>query len=308
MPLFFLGGVARYLFVPLGEAVVFAMLASYLLSRTLVPTLVMFLLHRNEDEGDSRKVFSRFQKAFERRFERLRAIYRDLLTQVVLHRRSFIPIFLVLCLCTFLIVPWLGQDFFPQSDSGQFILHMRSKTGMRIEETARLSDLVENSIRQEIPTAEMDNILDNVGLPYSPLNTMHSTSGVLGANDVDILVSLREKHHPTADYVRTLRQGLADEFPGVTFYFLPADIVTQILNFGLPSPIDVQIEGNNVELSHRIAEKMMPDMRSVAGLTDLHIQQPLDYPTLDVTVDRTKASQAGYTELQVAQSALNTLS
>jgi multidrug efflux pump subunit AcrB len=308
MPLFFLGGVARYLFVPLGEAVVFAMLASYLLSRTLVPTLVMFLLRRSEDEGDSREVFSRFQKAFERRFERLRAIYRDLLTRVVLHRRSFIPIFLVLCLSTFLVVPWLGQDFFPQSDSGQFILHMRSKTGMRIEETARLSDLVENSIRQQIPPAEMDNILDNVGLPYSPLNTMHSTSGVLGANDVDILVSLREKHHPTADYVRTLRQGLADEFPGVTFYFLPADIVTQILNFGLPSPIDVQIEGNNVELSHRIAEKMMPDMRSVAGLTDLHIQQPLDYPTLDVTVDRTKASQAGYTELQVAQSALNTLS
>jgi multidrug efflux pump subunit AcrB len=308
MPLFFLGGVARYLFVPLGEAVVFAMLASYLLSRTLVPTLVMFLLRRNEDEGDSRKVFSRFQKAFERRFERLRAIYRDLLTQVVLHRRTFIPIFLVLCLCTFLIVPWLGQDFFPQSDSGQFILHMRSKTGMRIEETARLSDLVENSIRQQIPPAEMDNILDNVGLPYSPLNTMHSTSGVLGANDVDILVSLREKHHATADYVRTLRQRLADEFPGVTFYFLPADIVTQILNFGLPSPIDVQIEGNNVELSHRIAEKMMPEMHSVAGLTDLHIQQPLDYPTLDVTVDRTKASQAGYTELQIAQSALNTLS
>jgi multidrug efflux pump subunit AcrB len=268
----------------------------------------MFLLRRNEDEGDSRKVFSRFQKAFERRFERLRAIYRDLLTQVVLHRRSFIPIFLVLCLCTFLIVPWLGQDFFPQSDSGQFILHMRSKTGMRIEETARLSDLVENSIRQEIPTAEMDNILDNVGLPYSPLNTMHSTSGVLGANDVDILVSLREKHHATADYVASLRQRLADEFPGVTFYFLPADIVTQILNFGLPSPIDVQIEGNNVQLNHRIAEKMMSDMRSVAGLTDLHIQQPLDYPTLDVTVDRTKASQAGYTELQVAQSALNTLS
>jgi multidrug efflux pump subunit AcrB len=308
MLLFLLGGVARYLFVPLGEAVVFAMLASYLLSRTLVPTLAMFLLHLNQDEGDSRKGFSRFQKAFERRFERLRALYRDLLTQVVLHRRSFIPIFLVICLCTFLVVPWLGQDFFPQSDSGQFILHLRSKTGMRIEETARLSDLVEGSIRQQIPPAEMDNILDNVGLPYSPLNTMHSTSGVLGANDVDILVSLREKHHATADYVRTLRQRLADEFPGVTFYFLPADIVTQILNFGLPSPIDVQIEGNNVELSHGIAEKMMADMRSVAGLTDLHIQQPLDYPTLDVTVDRTKASQAGYTELQVAQSALNTLS
>jgi CzcA family heavy metal efflux pump len=308
MPLFLLGGVARYLFVPLAEAVVFAMLASYLLSRTLVPTLVLYMLRIHEDDGNPRNAFSRFQKAFERRFESLRGIYRDLLTWCVLHRRSFLPIFLAVCLSTFLLVPWLGRDFFPQSDSGQFILHLRSKTGMRIEETARLSDLVENSIRQQIPPAEMDNILDNIGLPYSPLNTMHSTSGVLGANDVDILVSLREKHHATADYVRTLRQRLPDEFPGVTFYFLPADMVTQILNFGLPSPIDVQVEGNNVQLSHQIAEKMMADMRAVSGVTDLHIQQPLDYPTLEVTVDRTKASQAGYTEQQVAQSALNTLS
>jgi multidrug efflux pump subunit AcrB len=154
----------------------------------------------------------------------------------------------------------------------------------------------------------MDNILDNMGLPYSQYNTMHSTSGVLGANDVDVLVSLREKHHPTADYVRTLRQRLPEEFPGVTFYFLPADMVTQILNFGLPSPIDVQVEGNDVQISHEIAEKIMADLHSVAGLTDLHIQQPLDYPTLDVAVDRTKASQAGYTEQQVAESALNTLS
>jgi multidrug efflux pump subunit AcrB len=308
MPLFLLGGVARYLFVPLAEAVVFAMLASYLLSRTLVPTLAMYMLRLNEDVGDTRNVFSRFQKAFERRFERLRNVYRDLLTRSVLRRKIFIPAFLLICVCTFLLVPWLGQDFFPQTDSGQFILHIRSKTGMRIEETARLSDLVEDFIRQQVPPAEMDNILDNIGLPYSPLNTMHSTSGVLGANDVDVLVSLREKHHPTADYIRTLRQRLPEEFPGVTFYFLPADMVTQILNFGLPSPIDVQIEGSNVRLSHQIAEKMMADMRGVAGLADLHIQQPLDYPTLEVTVDRTKASQAGYTELQVAQSALNTLS
>src|SRR6202167_3115417 len=308
MPLFLLGGVARSLFVPLAEAVVFAMLASYLLSRTLVPTLVMYMLRLHEDEGDPSNVFSRFQKAFERRFERLRAIYRDLLTWCVLHRRSFLPIFLAVCLSTFLLVPWLGRDFFPQSDSGQFILHLRSKTGMRIEETARLSDLVEDSIRQQIPPAEMDNILDNVGLPYSPLNTMHSTSGVLGTNDVDILVSLREKHHPTADYVRILRQRLPEEFPGVTFYFLPADMVTQIVNFGLPSPIDLQIEGNNVQVSHQIAEKLAPDLHRVPGLTDLHIQQPLDYPTLEVAVDRTKAAQAGYTEQQIAQSALNTLS
>jgi multidrug efflux pump subunit AcrB len=308
MPLFLLGGVARYLFVPLAEAVVFAMLASYLLSRTLVPTLAMYMLRLNEEQGDTRNLFSRFQKAFERQFERLRSAYRDLLTRFVSHRKILIPSFLALCLSTLLLVPWLGRDFFPQSDSGQVILHIRSKTGMRIEETARLSDLVEHFIRQQIPAAEMDNILDNIGLPYSPLNTMHSTSGVLGANDVDILVSLREKHHPTADYVRTLRQRLPEEFPGVVFYFLPSDMVTQIVNFGPPSPIDVQIQGNDVQVSHQIAERMMADLHRVAGLTDLHIQQPLDYPTLEVAVDRTKASQAGYTEQQVAQGVLNTLS
>ena len=308
MPLFLLGGVARYLFVPLAEAVVFAMLASYILSRTLVPTLAMYMLRLNEDQGDPRNVFSRFQKGFEAGFERVRAFYHDLLTRFVVHRKIFITVFLGLCLCTFLLVPWVGQDFFPQTDSGQFILHIRARTGTRIEETARLSDLVEDSIRKEIPADEMDNILDNIGLPYSPLNTMHSTSGVLGANDVDVLVSLREKHHPTADYVRSLRRKLPGEFPGATFYFLPADIVTQILNFGLPSPIDVQIEGSNVQAGHQIAEKIMVQLHQVSGLTDLHIQQPLDYPTLDVAVDRTKASQAGYTEQQVASSVLNSLS
>ena len=181
MPLFLLGGVARYLFVPLAEAVVFAMLASYLLSRTLVPTLVMYMLRLNEDTENRENAFSRFQKAFERRFEGLRSSYRDLLTRLVINRKIFIPAFIAVCVCTFVLVPWLGQDFFPQTDSGQFILHIRTKTGMRIEETARLSDLVEEFIRQRVPPAEMDNILDNIGLPYSPLNTMHSTDGVLGA-------------------------------------------------------------------------------------------------------------------------------
>jgi multidrug efflux pump subunit AcrB len=179
---------------------------------------------------------------------------------------------------------------------------------MRIEETAQLSDRIEGVIRKEVPANEMDNILDNIGLPYSPLNTMHSTSGVLGANDVDILVSLNEHHRPTADYVRDLRKTLPQEFPGVTFYFLPADIVTQILNFGLPSPIDVQIEGSNVQANHVIAEKLMAQLHQVSGLADLHIQQPLDYPTLNVDVDRTKASQAGLTEQNIASSVLNTLS
>jgi CzcA family heavy metal efflux pump len=308
MPLFLLGGVARYLFVPLAEAVVFAMLASYILSRTLVPTLAMYMLRLNEGQGNGRNIFSHFQRAFERGFERIRSGYHNLLARLVAHRRVFIPVFLLLCLCSFLLVPWLGQDFFPQVDSGQFILHIRAKTGTRIEETARLSDLVENAIRREIPPNEIDNILDNIGLPYSPFNTMHATSGVLGPNDVDVLVSLREKHHPTADYVRALRQTLPTEFPGVTFYFLPADMVTQILNFGLPAPIDVQIEGNDVETSHQIAEKIMAELHQVSGLTDLHIQQPLDYPTLDIDVDRTKALQAGYTESDVASNVLNTLS
>jgi CzcA family heavy metal efflux pump len=308
MPLFLLSGVARYLFVPLAEAVVFAMLASYILSRTLVPTLVMYMLKLNEGRGESCSAFARLQKRFEEMFEGLRRRYRGLLIRCVTKRKVFIPGFLGICSCVFLLVPWLGQDFFPQSDNGQFILHIRANTGRRIEETARLSDLVEDSIRRDVPAAELDNILDNIGLPYSPLNTMHSTSGVMGANDVDVLVSLRPDHHPTANYVRELREKLPREFPGVTFYFLPADIVTQILNFGLPAPIDVQIEGSNVEASHEIAQKLMTELRQVPGLTDVHIQQSLDYPTLEVAVDRTKASQAGYTERDVASSVLNTLS
>jgi len=308
MPLFLLGGVARYLFVPLAEAVVFAMLASYILSRTLVPTLAMYMLKLNEGRGQSQNLLVRLQKRFEKGFEQLRNSYRGVLTRCVKTRRFFIPAFLGICLCAFLLVPWLGQDFFPRSDAGQFILHVRAKTGSRIEETARLSDLVEESIRQRIPPAELDNILDNIGLPYSPYNTMHATSGVIGANDVDVLVSLRKNHKPTADYVRELREELPREFPGVSFYFLPADIVTQILNFGLPAPIDVQIEGANVQASHEIADRILTELHQVSGLTDLHIQQPLDYPTLEINVDRTKAAQAGYTERDVASSVLNSLS
>jgi multidrug efflux pump subunit AcrB len=268
----------------------------------------MYMIKLNEDRGESRNPLVRFQKRFEKGFERLRNSYRGVLTQSVEARRVFIPAFLGICLCAFLLVPWLGQDFFPQSDAGQFILHIRAKTGTRIEETARLSDLVEDAIRGKIPPAELDNILDNIGLPYSPLNTMHSTSGVIGANDVDVLVSLRKNHRATADYVRELREELPREFPGVSFYFLPADIVTQILNFGLPAPIDVQIEGGNVQASHEIAEKILTELHQVSGLTDLHIHQPLDYPTLEINVDRTKASQAGYTEREVASSVLNSLS
>ncbi|HEY4049257.1 MAG TPA: efflux RND transporter permease subunit [Acidobacteriaceae bacterium] len=307
LPMFFLSGVARYLFVPLAEAVVFAMLASYILSRTLVPTLAMYLL-RDHNRGASRNVFSRFQHGFERGFERVRHGYHLLLSRLVLARRSFVPLFLFGCLSAFMLVPWLGQDFFPSTDGGNFILHVRGKTGLRIEETARLCDLVEQSIRQEIPASELDNILDNIGLPYSGMNTMHLTSGIIGASDADVMVTLKQHHHPTANYVRDLRARLPREFPNATFYFLPADITTQILNFGLPAPIDVQFRGNDVRTSAKLAADLAAQLRQVPGLVDLRVQQPMDYPTYRVDIDRTKAQQGGYTPRDVGQSMLNTLS
>src|SRR5216683_7646236 len=256
MPLFLLGGVARYLFVPLAEAVVFAMLASYLLSRTLVPTMARYLLSPPvEGAAPPRNPLARGQQAFERGFERVRLAYRGLLTRLIDRRTVFIPVFLAACLAAFLLIPRLGENFFPDTDSGQFTLHLRAQTGTRIEETARLTDLVEAAIRREIPAAEMDVILDNIGLPYSAINWMHGASGVIGAADADVLVSLKANHRPTADYVRALRETLPTEFPGVTFYFLPADIVTQILNFGLPAPIDVQIEGADIQGNRRVADQ-----------------------------------------------------
>ena len=310
LPMFFLSGVARYLFVPLAEAVVFAMLASYFLSRTLVPTLALYLLKAKDHHAAavSRNPFIRFQDWFERGFERLRHGYQRLLTTLVHRRFIFVPVFLLLCLCAWALVPWLGENFFPDTDSGQFILHVRAKTGTRIEETARLADLVENSIRRIIPAQELDNILDNIGLPYSTINFIHSTSGLIGAADADILVSLKENHRPTAQYVRELRKNLASEFPGNTFYFLPADIVTQILNFGLPAPIDIQIEGADVQGNRQIADKILNEIRQVPGIADPRIQQDFDYPTFRVDVDRTKAAGGGFTQRDVATSLLVSLS
>jgi multidrug efflux pump subunit AcrB len=307
LPMFFLQGVSRYLFAPLAEAVMFAMIASYILSRTLVPTLAVYLL-RPKDHNPSRNPLVVFQRGFEAAFERVRAGYQVLLTRLVFARRIFVPSFLAVCLCGFLLLPFLGQDFFPSTDSGEFILHIRAKTGTRIEETARLADQVEASIRRKLPGEEVNNILDNLGLPYSPYNTMHLTSGIVGAEDGDILVSLNEDHHPTANYVRQLRRELPREFPGVQFYFLPADITTQILNFGLPAPIDIQFQSDDVAEGTRQATSMLAELRQVPGLADLRIQQPMDYPTLNVNLDRTKAEQGGYTTHDVAQSMLNSLS
>jgi len=309
LPMFFLGGVARYLFVPLAEAVVFAMLASYVLSRTLVPTLAMYLLKAHDHHAiPSRNPLARFQRAFERVFERVRSTYEDLLARLVALRKLFVPIFLLLCLCAFLLVPFLGQNFFPSTDNGAFILHLRVKSGTRIEETARMCDLVEQQIRKQVPAAQIDNILDNIGLPYSTLNFQHATSGLIGAGDADIMVSLKEDHSPTANYVAALRKSLPGLFPGVTFYFLPSDIVTQILNFGLPAPIDVQFEGQNIDGNREIANKVLEQLRHVPGLVDLRIQQPSDYPVLTVNVDRTKAQQGGLSEKDVGASLLNMLS
>ncbi|HUK90291.1 MAG TPA: efflux RND transporter permease subunit, partial [Blastocatellia bacterium] len=267
LPMFFLTGVARFLFVPLAEAVIFAMLASYFWSRTIVPTMAKYLL-RKQHHGVRRSYnpLVLFQQAFERGFEKVRDIYRVLLTGLVRMRALFIMAFLLACLSAGLLIPWLGQDFFPSTDNGQFILHMRAKTGTRIEETARLCDLVEGSLRRQIPDQELDTILDNIGLPYSTINTMHSTSGVIGAADADILVSLKEKHRPTADYVKLVRKGLSREFPGTTFYFLPADIVSQILNFGLPAPIDIQFEGNDLQGNRELADQMLDQLRQIPGI------------------------------------------
>jgi multidrug efflux pump subunit AcrB len=309
MPMFFLSGVARFLFVPLAEAVVFAMLASYVLSRTLVPTLAMYLLRVHQHrEVPSRNPLARFQRGFERGFEKVRGIYIALLERLVAARALFIPVFIGCCLLMMLLIPFLGQNFFPSSDNGAFILHVRAKTGTRIEDTANICDLIEQSIRKIIPAAQTDNILDNIGLPYSTMNTQHATSGLFGAADADIMVSLKGDHRPTADFVRELRDRLPREFPDVTFYFLPADIVTQILNFGLPAPIDIQIDGTDDAGNRKVADKVLEQLRHIPGLVDLRVQQPDDYPTLNIAVDRTKAEQGGYTEADIGTSMLNELS
>jgi multidrug efflux pump subunit AcrB len=307
VPMFMLSGVARYLFVPMAEAVIFAMLASYGLSRTLVPTMAIYLLAKQHDRS-SRNSLVRLQKSFDGGVQKLCVAYQRVLSELVNRRKAFVPAFLALCAAAFLLLPWLGQDFFPSIDSGQFTLHLRAPTGTRIEETARLCDLVEASIRKAIPSAELAGILDNIGLPYSTMNMQFMNSGATGAADADIIVSLKDHHHATTAYERTLRQSLPRAFPEVTFYFLPSDITSEILNFGLPAPIDIRFEGDDIESSRQLATDLLPQLRRVRGLTDIRIQQPFDYPTLDVSVERIKASQGGFTERDVASSVLNTLS
>jgi multidrug efflux pump subunit AcrB len=314
VPMFFLGGVAKYLFVPLAEAVVFAMLASYFLSRTVVPTMAKFLLVEHDPEAQrqkeqSRNPFIRFQLAFERRFEQFRNFYHGLLGLAVEHSTVFLILFLLFCAGSFaLLYPWLGQDFFPTVDAGQFKLHVRARTGTRIEETARLCDQIDNAIRREIPAHELVTIIDNIGIPYSGLNLSYGNSGVVGSADADITVSLTRDHRPTDEYVQDLRGKLGAEFPGVTFYTLPVDMTTQILNFGLPAPIDIQVVGHDQVGDHDFAEKLMQEIKYVPGTADLHIQQPFNEPRLFVDVDRSRAQDIGLTQRDVAGSLLVALS
>ncbi|HKN71197.1 MAG TPA: efflux RND transporter permease subunit [Terriglobales bacterium] len=311
-PMFLLSGVARYLFVPLAEAVVFAMLASYFLSRTIVPTMAKYLLRADKKEaGDapSRNPLVRLQKRFEAAFERFRRSYRGLLQSCLHHRGVFLTAFFASCLASLaVLIPWLGRDFFPSVDSGTFKLHMRAPTGMRIEQTANLCDLVERSIRQQIPAVEVQSVIDNIGLPVSGINLSYSNSAPVGTSDADILVNLSVNHHPTDNYIHQLRQTLPRQFPGVTFAFLPADMVGQILNFGLPAPIDVQVIGNNLDGNRGYADALFARMGYVPGTADLRIQQPFDEPYLRLSVERTKAQQLGFTAQNIAQNLLVSLS
>ncbi len=314
VPMFLLSGVAKYLFVPLAEAVVFAMLASYLLSRTVVPTMAKYLLHEHDDAEMARKRVSRnplvrFQIGFESGFEKMRRFYLSILTLCVDHAALFLICFLIFAVGSIgLLAPWLGQDFFPSVDSGQFKLHVRARTGTRIEEMAALCDHIDATIREHIPASEVVTIVDNIGLPYSGLNLSYSTSAPVGPADADIQVQLSKDHHPTEEYVKTLRGVLAREYPGVTFYELPVDIVTQILNFGLAAPIDIQIVGPNLYGNRALAERVLNEVRYVPGASDARIQQPFDLPNMTVNVDRTRAQAIGLTQQNVAQSLLVALS
>jgi multidrug efflux pump subunit AcrB len=322
VPMFFLTGVARFLFVPLAEAVVFAMLASYLLSRTLIPTLVMWFYrnspyhsHERDDTEDDEDIprgwmapFVHIQRKFERGFAHFRESYRAILEAALQRRRLFGAIFLALCLGSLLLIPQLGQDFFPAVDGGQFRLHVRARSGMRIEETVRLVEQIENSIRQVVPEYEIGGILDNIGIPFSGIALSYSNSGVIGTSDADILVSLTHDHRPTKEYVRDLRLKLNREYPGTIFYFLPADIVSQTLNLGLPAPFDIQVYGRDQTATRKIASKLVDKIRNVPGAVDLRIQQPADQPRLNVNVNREKSQELGLTEKDVANSVLLSLS
>jgi multidrug efflux pump subunit AcrB len=325
VPMFFLSGVAGFLFAPLAEAVVFAVLASYVLSRTLVPTLVMWFERKVHDQraeargspapslpdripGAWLQPLVRMQAGFERAFSRFRQRYRDLLGHVLAHRMAFGSAFLAFCAASLLLVPFLGQDFFPSVDAGAIRLHVRAHTGTRIEESAVLVDQVEDAIRRIIPARDLLGIIDNIGLPISGINLSYDDSGTAGPADADIMISLGKGHRPTAEYVRSLRLALNRGFPGVTFYFLPADIVSETIDFGLPAPFDIQILGRDLAGNQRVAAAIADRIRHVPGAVDVRIQQPSNLTRFAFAIDRTKASELGLSEQDVAQSVLLNLS
>ncbi|HEX4584303.1 MAG TPA: efflux RND transporter permease subunit [Burkholderiaceae bacterium] len=316
IPMLLLTGIAHYLFIPLAEAVVFAMLASYILSRTLVPTLAKYWVKQSGHAQHGQGGFmARLFEGFDRRFGRVRNAYRAVLVAALHARWRFIIRFMLVGVALSALVvplgrywPGLGRDFFPTVDAGQIKLHLRARTGLRIEETAALCDAVEASIRQVIPKAEVASIVDNIGVPYSGINLAYSTSAPVGPGDADIFISLTTDHRPTAEYVKALREKLNAQFPSTSFAFLPADIVSQILNFGLPSPIDVQVSGFNVEANRQFANALLQRLREIPGAVDLRIQQAFDYPQLQVDVDRSKAQLLGLTQRDVASNLLVSLS
>lgn len=312
LPMFLLSGVARYLFVPLAEAVVFAMLASYFFSRTLIPTLAMYLLkhekHSAQGEAGRFQALRRFQRGFERGFESLHGKYKNALQTAIARPKRVALIFAVACGASLMLLPMLGRDFFPTSDTGEIRLHLRAQTGTRIEQTARLVDLVEQRIRTMIPPSQLDTVIDNIGLPVSGINMTYDSSLPVGSSDADILISLKADHKPTAQYVTLLRERLNQDFPGITFSFLPADIISQTLDFGLPSPIDVQIVGRDSAGNRKVAEDLLRSLRNVPGLVDPRIQQPDDAPSINVNVDRVKALEAGFQQRTIAQDLLIALS
>jgi CzcA family heavy metal efflux pump len=315
LPMFFLSGVARYLFVPLAEAVSFAMLASYMWSRTIVPTMAMYLLSAEDEyipeehHGDKQGFFRRYQQGFERQFERLRKGYRNALGAALESSVLFSGAFLAFCLFSGCLVFVLGRDFFPKVDAGQIRLHFRARTGLRIEETARLADQIDGEIRETIPRKELQTVLDNLGVPYSGINLSYSNSGTYGTADGEILVQLTgERGRATAEYINELRDKLPQKFPGVQFFFQPADIVTQILNFGTPAPIDVAIMGYDLQGNYEVAQKLANEMRHIPGAVDVHVQQALDNPTLHMDIDRTRVQSVGLQAKDVAQNVLVSLS
>src|SRR5580704_14796498 len=317
VPMFGLGGVAGYLFRPLAEAVMLALAASYILSQTLVPTLANYLLRNQPVHGSlddahhaktSRNPLARFQRGFERYFENVRRNYLGLLQLCLRNRVKVIAGFLCFSLLSFGLAPYLGQDFFPTVDGGQIKLHLRAPTGTRIEETTSLTDRIGTAIHSIIPANELDGIVSNIGLTVSGINMAYNNSGTIGVSDADILISLKPNHAPTDNYIKTMREKLPRQFPGTTFAFLPADIVSQVLNFGVPAPIDLQVAGRDLAADRKYANSVLAKVREIPGIADARIQQAFQQPTLDVNVDRSLTSLAGLSEKDVATAMLTTLS